>query len=88
MLDAYVEKDANLALAAWRRDEEIDDLWRAIEFAIEAGAVKREDVGERPPPEAPSAKKPAKAAPKKTVVAAPAKKPAAPKKKVSKRSKS
>ena len=30
VLDAYVEKDANLALAAWRRDEEIDDLYTSL----------------------------------------------------------
>jgi phosphate transport system protein len=30
VLDAYVEKDAALALAAWRRDEEIDDLYTSL----------------------------------------------------------
>ena len=30
VLDAYVEKGANLALAAWRRDEEIDDLYTSL----------------------------------------------------------
>jgi len=30
VLDAYVEKDAALAVAAWRRDEEIDDLYTSL----------------------------------------------------------
>jgi phosphate transport system protein len=30
VLDAYVEKDVNLAIAAWRRDEEIDDLYTSL----------------------------------------------------------
>jgi phosphate transport system protein len=30
VLDAYVEKDTALALAAWRRDEEIDDLYTSL----------------------------------------------------------
>jgi deoxyribonuclease-4 len=69
--------------------DETDDLWRAIEFAIEAGAVKREDVGERPPDEAPRISRPgsaaAKLAPKKPAKAK-AEKPK-PVKKASKRSK-